>query len=213
MWVDATHQIREAVEPVRSALFQALDVGTEALVDICDERGIEDPWYRAHTVRLFARQELEMDESGAWSIDRTVANSGIHLTVPGARIRVLKGTLATAPNPGKNRTRREFWDNDLPYDASTGQYLLNFNLNESLRADRLLVLWDQDDLGEIVLAAAAPRGAWPFQGIPILGPTTMLAPSWIADGGAFAGADDDGRDLVYDPAAAALEDQEAPGAP
>lgn len=184
--------LRDVLEPVRLVAYEALEYGVFKRDEFIAREGIDDPWYSAHTVRLFARLSFAraVTDGCGWSIDTRVANSGVHLrtlTETGsASVRLMKGHLAKVPHPGHSRSRQEFWN-------AEGQGYFAFGNEMTVEASNVLLLWNDRD-GEVSLGAAVPAGSWDYQSTPKLAVSCALIPR--EPEGEFIPEDDEGETLI-----------------
>lgn len=193
--------LRLRVFPVEEALRSALEAGVSGAPKVREVLDLPpDPWLDPHLVRRVARAHLERDAEETacvWSIDPTVPNSGIHIRVPGAHIRVRRGRAECVPGPGHSRRSRRFYTQGRRLEAYI-QGVLDFggegpatglSLIDELR---LLVLWNNDD-EDVHLWVAVPAGTWDYGADPKL---VACVPLDFEPGGEFMADDDGGHDLI-----------------
>ncbi len=183
-------QLKSFVAPVAGVVREALDDGLALLPKMLGLARIQpDPWYDAHVVRRIARDRIEEAAALAegWSIDTSVANSGIHLAVPAGSIRVAHGDVARVPGPGHSDTRRQFYSQGS-FDLFAGSE----STSSLTQPVNMLLLWIPSDEG-VALTVAVPSGVWSFGGT-----ARLCAVATLDDeiSGEFDAGDDAGLDLV-----------------
>jgi hypothetical protein len=207
--VDFTSEdLRARVEPVVDVVRIGLEAGLECVDPIRDGLGLSpDPWFDSHIVRRVARARIERaaktSGDSTWQIDCRVPNSGIHLFLARARVRLAHGSVKRVPPPGRNLARKDFWSQrELSYIQDP---LPIFDLGAVSSGARLnlLLLWTALDGAAISLAVAVPRGEWPFGSTARLHAYVPLEADLPAE---FVGDDDEGDDLV-----ARIDDEDEAG--
>jgi hypothetical protein len=155
-----------------------------------------DPWFDAHVARRVARDRLEQAApkfGEPWAVDRTVANSGIHLRVPAGKVRVMRGSVEQVPAPGHSLRRRNDWKQSAYVKLSLWPGDFEQLVSPQFK---MLLLWNSRLSGELDLAVAVPDGVWKHGESP-----KLLAYAPLSDGmdeivGEFAADEDSGTDLV-----------------
>jgi hypothetical protein len=190
--------LQALTEPIVPVVRSALEDGLVRLPAVRQAAGVEpDPWWDAHTIRhiaftQIAAAETRLDRSGAtWSLDQDVPNSGIHIALADANVRVCRGTPEVVPAPGPNRSRRRWWSQEAQL-ALFGQHVGRAQHHGPVN---LLLLWDELTEDEVSLAIAVPSGCWSFGGAAKLHALVPLDTDAL-DPGEFAGDDDKGFDLI-----------------
>jgi hypothetical protein len=182
------------LDPVRDALEIGIARRAEALEPL--RLGRCEPWLESHLVRSVARSLLEAEappNGWPWYVDTTVPNSGIHLSVRGAQLRVAAGDVKRVPSPGRNRARRDYW-RQRGEQSFIQLSLLDTDIDAPSQPLNLLLLWRARADGSVAMTLALPYDAWPFGSRPRLLGCVPIADEPID--GEFAADDDAGEDLV-----------------
>jgi hypothetical protein len=191
-------QLRESVECISGSVRTAVEAGlallpaTHGLLKVAP-----DPWFDAHLTRRVARAHLEAVETAdkCWAVDRSIANSGIHLRVPAGRVRLVRGSIDRVPGPGPSLRRKRDWRQSafVQPDLWSGP--------EEMTDMNLLMLW-RSHAGQVELAVAVPNGDWKFGGTARLLGFAPIDDAFDNIDSEFVADDDDGLDLVarIDPA-------------
>jgi len=198
--VDFTsEELRVRVDPIVEVVRSGLEDGLafvdpiQQLVDVSS-----DPWFDAHVVRRVARARIERAYGASgrplWCIDDKVPNSGIHLLLPGTRVRVARGSVSRVPAPGRNYARREFWSQSRATYVQNVLPLYPDVLIPGAGELNLLLLWTTSDASSVSMSVAVPRGEWPYGRTPRLHAHVPLDD--LGFDGEFVGDHDEGDDLV-----------------
>lgn len=199
-----SEDLRALADPIVSVVQAAFEDGLVRLPAVRKAAGVEpDPWWDAHTIRHIAFTRISGAEKlidrrkALWTLDHTVPNSGIHLVVPGANVRVCRGTPELVPPPGRNPTRRDFWSQRQESLVQLSFWSRDVGRPVEHRGGPLnvLLLWHELTEDEISLAIAVPAGCWTFGGTTKLQALVPLDTQTLA-AGEFVGDDDDGSDLI-----------------
>lgn len=190
--------LQSVAAPVAKSVRDALEEGWSLAPEALRLLGVKsDPWLDSHMARAVARQRLEAwaADTADWSIDSTVPNSGIHLTVPAGNFRVLRGGATRVPAPGPNRSRRRFFQ-----QGNVQPSLFDFDADSATAIINMLLLWTPNQDGTVDLAVAVPHGIWQYGKRARLVAFAPLDHDLDVITGEFQTDEDDGRWLVHDPA-------------
>lgn len=150
------------VEPILPAIREALYIGIAHADDI---QLHPDASYWCHSVRHCVIEELALDPATGWELIPNVSNTGIHLRHEGLlTLRVRRPVDGTTPPPGNSRASRQSWRQEtlaLTLDTDLGNV-------DSIPAALLILDWDVDGAGVLVLHLGMPLGAWERGEDPIL---------------------------------------------
>ena len=202
MDVEITSQdVRARVEPVVDLVRSALEEGKAKVEPVRKLLKVgPDAWFDAHVARRYARSRIEatarVSEQRQWSVGESVPNSGIHLVVPRADVRVRRGRVDRIPAPGGSLAQRAFYRQERP-DWGIQGYFDFSSFVPQIVTDRLniLILWNDLADGSISLVAVVPADAWKFGGSNRILAYARLDEEF--DDLEFIGDDDPGWDLVY----------------
>ncbi len=146
---------------VSEALLAAIDYANE----LQPEHDNRDPYFWSHSARYAARKALAKasDRNADWRLVAGVPNSGIHLCLNDLHVvRVLRSVWNTTPSPGRNKARRDAWQQhrQLQFSFKDG--------NREFPPTDLILDWTTDDLDNLVMHLGMPQGVWEHGSNPIL---------------------------------------------
>jgi hypothetical protein len=137
------------------------------------ERDERDNYYWSHTARFYNKSALRIehakDRNADWKLVEDVPNTGIHVLLADVHyVRVLKSLNGTAPNPGRNRQRRNAWVGVQPPEQGrlllTRDCTLTTDDSDAFPALNVIVDWHLDEHAEPVVHVGIPAGPWDYAG-------------------------------------------------
>lgn len=174
---------------VREALHFGIDYANEAQPDPVTR----DPWFWSHSARYATRNRLQTMAAGAdgWSLVASVPNSGIHLRIGELHVvRVLRSVSGTTPSPGRNRTRRQAWQQcRLRFPAGNEMGDHRVDSIHDLPPLNLVLDWMTND-DALVMHLGLPRDVWGHGSEPVLHWRVPLNSADDLEGLAFSGTED-----------------------
>ena len=185
---DILPQVEHCITGIQHALFHGIRYANERE----PEARLRSPEFWAHLVRYRAKETLELESAFAedWEFVRGVRNTGVHVRI-GKRIsiRVRRTSEGTTPAPARTHAQYRYYRQAPLQLALDGGHFERSPIN-------LVLDWDTDRNGDLVLHLGMPSNPWVYRQKPNLAWRIQAIPVERVDRLTFAPIDDGGEPTV-----------------